>query len=79
MCLPYKYREINQSQTISFRVFKLISPVIIFSVVLNIPRFFETVVLYDSFVEVVDDNLTLTIETVSFDVTPLRQDPDYVR
>ena len=79
VCSPSKYREITQSKTTNFRVLKHISPVIIFSIILNIPRFFETVVIYESYKEINDDNQTVTVETFGLDVTPMRMDPDYVR
>ena len=67
------------AQTSNARVFKLIFPVVVFSVFLNIPRFFETVIQYDTFEEILDDNTTVIIESIGYDVTPLRQNPDYVR
>ena len=79
VCYPYKYREMIQAQTTNSRVFKLIFPVFVFSVLLNISRFFETVIQYETFEEILDDNKTVIIESIGYDVTPLRKNPDYVR
>ena len=79
VCSPYKYREMIKAQTANARVFKLILPVLVFSVLLNIPRFFETVIQYETFEEILDDNTTVIIETIGYDVTPLRKNPDYIR
>jgi hypothetical protein len=47
--------------------------------IFNIPRFFETVIQYDTFEEILDDNTTVIIESIGYDVTPLRKNPDYIR
>ena len=79
MCNPYKYREKNVNANVAQGVFKFLVPIIMFSVVLNIPRFFETEILTSTRNITSDGNITFVVETVSYDVTPLRMDPDYIR
>ena len=53
--------------------------VIIFSLLINIPRFFETVIVKTMANQTFDNNQTFEVEKVSFDVTPLRMDENYIR
>ena len=50
-------------------------PVIIISILLNIPKFLETEILFIT--EINDNNETESY--VTYDLTELRQDPDYIR
>ena len=78
MCNPYKYREKNANAKVMQTVTKFLVPVVIFSVLINIPRFYETVIVTSTINVTVDDNVTIREETVTYDVTPLRMDPDYI-
>ena len=79
MCNPYKYRENNVNANVVQSVFKFLVPVIMFNVLLNIPRFYETELLTSARNITSDGNITVLVETVYYDVTPLRMDPDYIR
>ena len=57
---------------------KLTLPVILFSIIINIPRFFETVIEYETFEATDDNNETVLIETAKYEVTNLRMNPDYI-
>ena len=79
VCNPYKYREKNVNVNVTQSVFKFLVPVIIFSVIINIPRFYETIIVTITTNATTADNETVLVETVTYDVTPLRMDPDYIR
>ena len=60
------------------RVFKYSLIVILFGLIINVPRFFETQIIEESFIS----NSSGQAEVISFityDVTQLRRDPDYIR
>ena len=78
VCNPYKYRENNVNANITQSIFKFLVLIIIFSVLLNIPRFFKTEILTSNGIIASDGNITYLVETVSYDVTPLRMDPKYI-
>lgn len=42
VCHPYRYRDMTQSCPVSRRVVSYVGPVVALSVILNIPKFFET-------------------------------------
>ena len=79
VCNPYLYKENNAGPKVSWRVFGLIFLVIIFSLLINIPRFFETTIVKTTTNITFDDDETFEIEKVSFEVTPLRMDENYIR
>ena len=54
-------------------------PVIILSVLINIPRYFETVIISETVNITTADNKTVEEERVYYEVTPLRMDADYIR
>lgn len=56
------------------RAVTYVIPVIMLSVALNIPKFFETEIIY---VKEEQNNMTFTY--VTYDLTDLRKDPDYIR
>ena len=56
------------------RAVTYVIPVIMVSVALNIPKFFETEIIY---VKEEQNNMTFTY--VTYDLTDLRKDPDYIR
>ena len=51
-------------------------PVLILSTIINIPKFLEVEVVYQT--EVTEDNVT-SVENISYEFTDLRMDPDYIR
>ena len=82
MCNPYKYREKNmENMNSSFA--KVLFLIISASVAINIPRFFETTIVSETFDSENRNNSSfpLTLEDLSykFEVTPLRTDPNYIR
>ena len=86
MCNPYKYREKNmENMNSSFA--KVLFLIISASVVINIPRFFETAIVNENFPSESEKgnnssfNFPLDFEDFSytFEVTPLRTDPNYIR
>ena len=79
VCNPYKYRENNVNANVAKSVFKFPVPIIMFSVLLNIPRFYETEILTSTRNLTSDGNITFVVETVSYYVTPLRMSPNYIR
>ena len=42
VCHPYTYRDLTHARTVGKRVTTYVVPVLTFSVILNIPKFFET-------------------------------------
>ena len=46
VCHPYTYRDLTQTSSVSKRVSLYVIPVLVFSVILNIPKFFETRIVY---------------------------------
>ena len=74
MCHPFYYRESTLGKSVNTRVMMYVIPVIILSVLLNVPKFLETELL---FITETEDNSTISY--VTYDLTDLRQDPDYIR
>ena len=56
------------------RAVTYVVPVILVSVALNIPKFFETEIIY-----VNEEHNNQTFTFVTYDLTELRKDPDYIR
>ena len=79
VCNPYLYKENNAAQNVPWRVLTFMVPVIILSVIINIPRFFETVIVSETVNITTADNKTVEEEKVYYEVTPLRMDVDYIR
>ena len=50
-------------------------PVIVISTIINIPKFLETELVFGK--NVTEDNVTII--DISYDLTELRKDPDYIR
>ena len=78
MCNPYKYREKNAQDKVMQTVTKVVVPIVVFSVMINIPRFYETMIVTTTTNITLEDNITIIAESVTFEITPLRMDPDYV-
>ena len=51
-------------------------PVIVLSTIINIPKFLEVEVVYQT--DLTEDNET-TVHNISYEFTDLRMDPDYIR
>ena len=95
MCHPYTYRDITQTSTVNKRVIIYVVPVIVFSLVLNLPKFFETKIVYNTGKNAVDfslfkngsqaslqallDLLQNGEKSISYQMTSLRNNPDYIR
>ena len=95
MCQPYKYHQRTQKRNVSRRVINYIIPVIITSVILNLPKFFETKIVYNTQHTPVDmsllqndtqDQVEMLLKlmqsetnTVTYEMTELRDNPDYIR
>ena len=83
VCHPFYYRDVVLATSVNCRVAKYVIPVIVTAVIINIPKFFETELIYISqngteFNEsaLVNDE---ALYTLTYDVTDLRKDPDYIR
>ena len=78
VCHPFSYRESARPANANKRVFKYVFCVTFFSCTVNMPRFFETEIVTKRF-STTSGNSTETLTRISFDVTDLRRDPDYIR
>ena len=78
VCHPFYYRDAVRSTSVNCRVAKYVIPVILFAVILNIPKFFETELFY---IPVNGTELdTPGVQFIlTYDVTELRKNPDYIR
>ena len=45
MCHPHHYRNVTTTESVTKRVFSYVIPVVIFSILMNIPKFFETEII----------------------------------
>ena len=83
MCHPFYYRDAVLATSVTCRVAKYVIPVIVFAVILNIPKFFETELIYIPINEAkLNDSFTPNVTgeyMLTYDVTKLRKDPDYIR
>ena len=95
MCHPYTYRDLTNTRSVSRRVIIYVVPVIIFSFGLNLPKFFETEIVYNSIEAPLDfsmfkngsigdlDILFTLLQHAdnrfSYKMTSLRNNPDYIR
>ena len=95
VCHPYTYRDLTHARSVSRRVTIYVIPVIIFSALLNIPKFFETKIVYNSGQSPIDfsmfkngsigniEELMQILQkkenTISYEMTSLRNNPDYIR
>jgi len=62
VCHPYTYRDLTQSRTVNRRVFYYVFPVISFSIILNLPKFFETRIVFNE----VSDNQKYNFSSLFF-------------
>ena len=79
VCNPYLYKENNAAHKVGCRVLTFMFPVIILSILINIPRYFETVIVSETVNITTADNETVEEEKVYYEVTPLRLDANYIR
>ena len=83
VCHPFYYRDAVRATSVNYRVAKYVIPVVVFAIILNIPKFFETEIFYIPVNKTGLDEPTNANDTVSYiltyDVTELRRDPDYIR
>ena len=95
VCHPYIYRDITQTRSVSRRVAIYVIPVILFSIILNLPKFFETKIVYISGKNQIDFSLfkngsienmeglmkllKMGENTISYEMTSIRNNPDYIR
>ena len=75
VCHPFYYRESLAGRSITSRVLMYVIPVIVISTIINIPKFLETELVYGKEV----DTENVTVRYISYDLTELRGDPDYIR
>ena len=78
VCSPYSYRANSHPSNTNLRVFKYFVVILIASVAINAPRFFETKLVTEEFATNVSGTMQLE-EIITYDVTDLRRDPTYIR
>ena len=93
VCHPLRYRETTNTKSVTYRVFSYVIPVVIVSVLINIPKFLETEVILrtptffnESYLDMnlTEEQVDLMIENgevgtrISFRQTTLRNNPYYV-
>ena len=78
VCNPFAYAEHAKPDNVNRRVFKYFIIVIILSVLINIPRFLETKIVTET-VRSNDSGSVQDQTFISYDVTDLRQNSDYIR
>ncbi|CAB4070258.1 unnamed protein product [Lepeophtheirus salmonis] len=71
VCFPIKYRSISCTESVNLRVAKHMTPVIVISVLINLPKFFETRLAE---VSTGIDNKT----EIDFEITELRANENYI-
>ena len=83
VCHPFYYRDAVRATSVNYRVAKYVIPVVVFAIILNIPKFFETEIFYIPVNKTGFDESTTANDTVSYiltcDVTELRKGKDYIR
>ena len=79
VCRPFSYREAARPENVNLRVFKYIFFVTVFSSLINITRFFETKFVTRHFNISMGNNSFHSGSRLTFDVTSLRRDPNYIR
>ena len=71
---PVVYRSLELSQSSTTRALSYVVPSLVFSIILNVPKFLEAKLITT---QVEDDNITAE-EVTDYDATELRVDPDYI-
>ena len=76
VCHPLYYRDTILGRRLGYRVMNYFLPVIVLSTLINIPKFLEVEVVYQTYLT--EDNVT-SLQNISYEFTDLRMDPDYIR
>ena len=82
VCHPFYYRDAVRTTSVNCRVVKYVIPVIVFAFTINIPKFFETELFYIPLNDTrnISDNFSGdALYILTYDVTELRRNPDYIR
>jgi len=79
VCRPYSYNSRETTMRPSLRLVQILLPVLLISVVVNLPRFFEVVTSMERRNVTIGGNVTEVQEFVTYDITQLRMAPDYIR
>jgi len=79
VCQPYSYNTRETSMRPSTRLVQILTPVLLLSILVNIPRFFEVVTSTEMRNVTLGGNLTRERECVTYEITDLRMDPTYIR
>ena len=78
VCEPYNYRVEAKLENVNIRVLKYLLIVIAISCFINFPRFFETELVSLTLNRTLDTSVE-TVTIVSYEVTELRKNPEYIR
>jgi hypothetical protein len=78
VCEPYKYRVEARPENVNIRVLKYILIVITISCFINFPRFFETQLVSLTLNRTLDSSVE-TVTIVTYEVTELRKNSEYIR
>ena len=78
VCEPYKYRVEARPENVNIRVLKYLLIVITISCFINFPRFFETELVSLTLNRTLDTSVE-TVTILTYEVTELRKNPEYIR
>ena len=78
VCEPYKYRVEARPENVNIRIFKYLLIVITISCFINFPRFFETELVSLTLNRTLDTSVE-TVTILTYEVTELRKNPEYIR
>ena len=78
VCQPYTYRRENRSKNVNLRVLKYLLLVIITSILVNAPRFFETKLIIESVNVSIGDSFE-TQTRYSYTLSSLRKNLHYIK
>ena len=81
VCQPFSYssREAGPSARPGLRLAQFILAIIAVSVLINLPRFLEVTMVTELHNVTSQLNVTEVQELVTYDITELRRDPEYIR
>ena len=79
VCRPVSYRASTIVNTATHRVTMWVAGATLLSCVVNAPRFFETKLVWKSFSTTSASNHSEPLHKLSFEVTNMRRDPNYIR
>ena len=78
VCEPYKYRVEARPENVNIRVLKYLLIVITISCFINFPRFFETQLVSLTLNRAFNTSVE-TVTIVTYEVTELRKNSEYIR